>query len=256
MSNAWVVNQVEKARIVGSLKVGGLISTSMPIDDVIHGTKATKEDITKTIDQERRLLENNITQEDHDSITIPQLQQLVHSRGAGATGITDLMSDQYRRFHGGTAPVGMDAIIRLYERAYVGSHFYQHHKYSFPYRAYYKTWDEVRQHEDAIDYLIIRHYEIFGIKLPSTNPKLFSNSVSPPMFGAQPKTEITPPAPVVAAPVVAAPVVAAPVVAAPVVAAPVVAAPVVAAPDIKLILLGIVGTGLLVALIFILRGRN
>jgi hypothetical protein len=251
MSNAWVVNQVEKARIVGSLKVGGLISTSMPIDDVIHGTKGTREDIIKTINRERDLLKNNITQEDYDSITIPQLQQLVHSRGGGATGITDLMSDQYRKFHGGTAPVGMDAIVRLYERVHSRSHFYKMHQHSFPYRAYYKTWDEVRQHEDAIDYLIIRHYEIFGIKLPSTNPKLFSNSVAPPMFGAQPKTEITPPAPVVPAPVVPAPVVPAPVV-----PAPVVPAPVVPAPDIKLILLGIVGTGLLVALIFILRGRN
>jgi len=249
LSENWIVNNIEYARLVRSLKENRRITQTMPLKNLTANVPENSATIIEYIERERKNLAVNITQEDWDKMTLPMFVSLLSER-KNADGSDQISVDQKQllldlekpsMFTSGANPIiGMDAIQRMYQRKHAWQLFKHYRTDVFPYRVNFKTWKEVQVMKDELDFLVIRHYELYGVKLPSDNPRLFSNTVSHPKYGGQP--EITSfgivPTPPPDKPVEEERVVT-----------------VAKTDNTNIILLAIVGVGILVAIIFTLRGK-
>jgi len=241
LSEHWVVNNIEYARLVRSLRENRRITPTMPLGNLTTNVPENSNAIIAYIERNRKRLATNITQEDWDKMTVPKFVSLIspispHQKQQ----LLDL--DKPSMWSRGDPIIGLDAIQTMYKNKIAWQLFQHYGTDIFPYRVNFKTWKDVQVIKDELDFLVIRHYELYGVKLPSDNPRLFSNTVAPPKFGGQPEITsfgvIAPPLPKK------------------VVETPVIETPAVETPDTKWILLGVMGVGLLIAIIFILRGKK
>jgi len=241
LSEHWVVNNIEYARLVRSLRENNRIRGDMPLGNLTTNVPENSNEIIRYIERNRKRLATNITQEDWNTITVPKFVSLISP--ISQDSIQKLLDlEKPSIWSRGEPIIGMPAIMTMYKNKHAWQLLQHYTQDVFPYRVNFKTWKDVQVMKDEIDFLIIRHYELYGVKLPSDNPRLFSNTVAPPKFGGQPEITsfgvIDPPLPKK------------------VVETPVIETPAVETPDTKWILLGVMGVGLLIALIFILRGKK
>ena len=248
LSEHWVVNNIEYARLVRSLRENGKITPTMPLENLTTSVPENSARIIKYIESNKKRIADNLTQKDWDNMTLPNFVSLIDGGNIGADSKQLLLDLEKPSFHyNGKEPIiGMDAIARMYKKKHAWNLFQHYRENSFPYRVYFKTWKDVQVMKDELDFLVIRHYELYGVKLPSDNPRLFSNPVSPPKFGGQPEiTSFGLVAPVLpqasAEPTPATP------------AQVVTLDPTGMHPDLKWMVLGVMGMGLLIAIIFLRR---
>ena len=200
LSENWVVNNIEYARLVRSLRENGRITPTMPLGNLTSDVPENSALIIKYIERERKNLAVNITQEDWDNMTLSKFVSLMGDKISPHQKQTLLDLEKPSMFTTGANPIiGIDAIQRMYQRKHAWRLFDHYRMDIFPYRVNFKTWKDVQVMKDELDFLVIRHYELYGVKLPSDNPRLFSNSTAPPKFGGQPEVTsfgvITPPLP-------------------------------------------------------------
>ena len=251
LSSKWIVNPIEKTEIVRRLFVAGRLTNLAP-DEIVSGIKADSQQIVSKIQGTNELLSKNITVADEKAMTIPKLVALLEARGESSARLQqirdlELPSIYFNPQANPQGLQGMDQIIGQWNKRSTRSNF--HRDVPKMPKSYFKTWQIVQAEKDTIDYLIIRHYEIFGIKLSgSTNPRLFKTSTPPPIYGEE---KISPPP--LTKEVVSALRTPTPD---PEPTPEPTPEPVVETPDRKWILLGVMGVGLLIAIIFILRGRK
>jgi hypothetical protein len=239
LSAEWIVNQPEKTEIVRRLFTAGRLNNLAP-DDILPNIKANSAQIISEVKSRQERLSKNITQKNWDNMTLAQLVSIIKGNNGNYQDLEKL--DEPSIWYSGQSPlIGMDSIIALYQNKHAYNFFKHFTTQYFPYRTYYKTWDMVQAQKDEIDYLIIRHYEIFGVKLATTNPKLFSSVDAPPQYG---KVDL-PPAPL-SKEIVKSMI--------PKQTTPAVEEdPSGLHPDVKWMVLGVMGMGLLFAIIFLRR---
>ena len=256
LSHLWVVNNIEYARLVRSLRENRRITPTMPLGNLTVNVPENSTAIIAYIERYRKRLATNITQEDWDKMTLPQFVSLLSnpknadgsdqiSQGSKQT-LLDL--EKPSMWSKGDPLIGMDAIQRMYRNKHAWDLFGHYRSHIFPYRVNFKTWKDVQVMKDELDFLVIRHYELYGVKLPSDNPRLFSNTVAPPKFGGQPEVTsfgvippVLPQASAEPTPAVETP------------AQVVTLDPTGMHPDLKWMVLGVMGMGLLFAIIFLRR---
>jgi hypothetical protein len=246
LSEHWVVNNIEYARLVRSLRENRRITSAMPLGNLTVNVPENSNEIIRYIEKARKNLAVNITQEDWDKMTLPKFVSLMGDKISPDQKQLLLDLEKPSMWSRGDPIIGFNAIQRMYRNKHAWDLFGHYRTDVFPYRVNFKTWKDVQVMKDELDFLVIRHYELYGVKLPSDNPRLFSNTVATPKFGGQPEITsfgvIDPPLPkkVVETPVVEPPVV-------------VVADPSGLHPDVKWMVLGVIGVGLLFAIILLRR---